>query len=166
MKILLADDHALFAESMELFLQSSKNWSVVDAVRSGRALLDSPHLRSANLVLLDVKMPDINGLDCVAELKASYPNLKYLVLTGQPTHAAVARAMTLGILGFITKSCGVNELLKALQRVANGGEYFDAPTRLLIKEVNAGALGEPLSKRESEILHEIARGLTSTELGR
>lgn len=49
MKILLADDHALFAESMELFLQSSKNWSVVDAVRSGRALLDSPPFAECKL---------------------------------------------------------------------------------------------------------------------
>jgi|UniRef100_UPI00404AD6EB two-component system, NarL family, nitrate/nitrite response regulator NarL len=163
-RVLLAEDHRLFAESLQLILRAQRSVSAVHLAHSGRELLESPHLPKVDVIILDLRLPDINGLDCAGELRAKFPGLKFLVMTGQPSHAAVARALQVGVEGFITKSCDTAELQRALRTVAKGGNYYDASAEALRQEVDSGYLGTPLSNRELAILREVARGLTSREI--
>lgn len=163
-RILLAEDHRLFAQSLQLVLRSQPDLTAVHLAHSGRELLDSSHLAKADVVILDLRLPDINGLDCAGELRERFPALKFLVMTGQPSHAAVARAVEVGVEGFITKSCNTTELLRAIRTVAKGRRYFDAAAESLRREVDSGYLGTPLSNRELTIVREVARGLTSRQI--
>ena len=114
-RLLLADDHALFSEALRSYLE--KNFEVIGQVPDGRALLDEAARLKPDLVIVDVGMPVLNGLDAARRIKENNPKVKFVFLTMQDDLHLAAAALELGPVAFVLKQSAGSELLKAIDEV-------------------------------------------------
>lgn len=166
--ILLADDHELTLGGVRGVLETS--YDVVGEAGDGRALLDAALRLRPDLIITDVTMPLLNGIDAAVEIRRSLPQVKLLFLTMHRSAAYLASALKAGATGYVLKTAATEELIKAAASVLSGniyvspgvtGEQFerfrDDPARA------AATLG--LTTREREVLQLIAAGRTGKEIG-
>ena len=166
-RIVLADDHAVVAQGFESLLKES--FELVRVVHDGRALLDAVDKFRPDVVVTDISMPLLNGLDAIREIRRRHQNTKVLVLTMHgDTHMAV-EAFRAGALGYVLKVSPAEELIRAICEVAAGRGYV---TSLLAKDLITILLEArredtskpPLSPRQREVLQLIAEGRTMKEV--
>lgn len=167
-ELLIADDHEVVRAGLRSLLQGSDIRIIAEAT-GGDAALKLAKKHKPDLILLDVRMPEGNGLDCLARLKVDLPDIPVVMFSGfdNPTYAA--RAVALGAAGYVSKSVGKHELIEALRTAASGENIW---SREELRRVT-GALAAPrnnsesdvsLTKRESEVLKQLAFGLTNKEI--
>jgi DNA-binding NarL/FixJ family response regulator len=168
-RVLLADDHRLIREAFARLLES--DCEVVGAVADGRALLaDAPDLRP-DIVVLDIAMPLLNGLDAARQLKRLMPEVKLIFLTVSEDPDLAAEAFRAGASGFLLKNSAASELLKSIQEVSQGRSYI---TPLATQGLVGSFLRDPgpargmshLSDRQREVLQLLAEGRTMKEIAR
>jgi DNA-binding NarL/FixJ family response regulator len=167
-KVLLAEDHTVVAEGLQSLLKDS--FDLVGMVHDGRALLDAAEKLRPDVIVTDISMPLLNGLDAVRQIRASRPETRFIILTmHRDTHLA-AEAFRAGVSGYLLKVSPVEELVKAIREVAQGRSYV---TTLLAKDlinllIEAGAAqregGSALTPRQREVLQLIAEGRTMKEV--
>jgi DNA-binding NarL/FixJ family response regulator len=168
-RVLLADDHRLLREAFAQLLQSG--CEVVGAVADGRALLDAaPQLRP-DIVVLDIAMPLLNGLDAARQLKRLMPTVKVIFLTVSEDPDLAAEAFRAGASGYLLKNSAASELLQAIQEVFQGRSYVTPlATRGLVGSFLQGPGPEKktgeLSLRQREVLQLLAEGRTMKEIAR
>lgn len=160
--VLIADDHQIVAGGIELIINTSESCKVVGVVDNGQKVLDLLAVAPVDLVLMDINMPVMNGIDCTRRIKAQYPGVKIIVLTMYNRKQFIRELFEVGADGCVLKSNTGKELLIAIERVRSGKTYFDqlndfvdAPKEF--KEFR-------LSEREIEIIELIAEGETSKEI--
>lgn len=167
-RVLVVDDHRLLRESFVKLLEPTCD--VVGALGDGRALLAAaPELRP-DIVVLDVAMPLLNGLDATRQLKRLMPAVKIIVLTVNEDPDLAAEAFRAGASGFVLKGSAASELLQAIQDVSNGRSYV---TPLATRGMVDNLLHQPesakgareLSPRQREVLQLLAEGRTMKEIG-
>jgi DNA-binding NarL/FixJ family response regulator len=165
--ILLADDHVLFTECVEHFLRN--HCRVVGIARNGRAMVEMAHQHKPDVIVADVSMPQLNGIDAVRIIRKELRSTKILVLTMHADITLAEEAFGAGAHGFITKTSGTEELLKAIQAVSRGETYI---TPLLAEKLisilrTAGpqedSRGQTLTMRQRQILQLLAEGKTMKE---
>jgi DNA-binding NarL/FixJ family response regulator len=168
-RVLLADDHRLLREAFATLLEP--DCDVVGAVADGRALLEvAPELRP-DIVVLDIAMPSLNGLDAARQLKRTMPEVKVIFLTVSEDPDLAAEAFRAGASGYLLKNSAASELLQAIQDVYHGRSYV---TPLATKGLVRNLLDEPkpakksteLSPRQREVLQLLAEGHTMKEIAR
>jgi DNA-binding NarL/FixJ family response regulator len=120
-RILIADDHVLISETLRLLLE--KAYTVVGTVADGRTLLSVIPKVTPDLIVLDVGMPRLNGLDAGRRIREEFPKIKLVFLTMQEDANLAAAAQQLGPVGFVLKHSAASELLKAVERVLQGFSY-------------------------------------------
>jgi DNA-binding NarL/FixJ family response regulator len=166
--MLIADDHEIARSGLKSLLAGTEI-KVVAEVASGPAAAKYALENEVDLVLMDVRMPDGDGLTALGRIKLDKPNLPVLMFSAFDNPTYVARAVALGANGYLLKSCTRDELLAAIRTVA-GGE--NAWTRQELRRVT-GALATPrisidveapLTQRESEVLRQLAHGLTNKQI--
>jgi DNA-binding NarL/FixJ family response regulator len=167
-KVLLAEDHTVVAEGLQSLLKDS--FDLVGMVHDGRALLDAAEKLRPDVIVTDISMPLLNGLDAVRQIRAGRPETRFIILTmHRDTHLA-AEAFRAGVSGYLLKVSPVEELVKAIREVAQGRSYV---TTLLAKDlinllIEAGAAqregGSALTPRQREVLQLIAEGRTMKEV--
>jgi DNA-binding NarL/FixJ family response regulator len=168
-RVLLADDHRLLREALARLLESECD--VVGAVSDGRAVLAAaPDLRP-DIVVLDVAMPLLNGLDTARQLKRAMPKVKVIFLTMSEDPDVAAEAFRAGASGYLLKNSAAAELLQAIHEVCRGRSYVTPlATRGLLDVIlhRNEPLGKPvdLSPRQREILQLLAEGNTMKEIAR
>src|SRR5262249_41547833 len=159
----LVDDERLFAELMRVVLSKAEDIEVVGVVHDvATAVRRAPELRPT-LVLSDYHLPDGTGADVARTLRRTAPDVSVLVLTGDPSDAALADVARSGAVGHLTKSRGLDEVVTAV-RTAASGEILFAPSelqRLLVTEPGTPQLDEPLTARELEVLRCLASGIST-----
>ncbi len=171
MRIILADDHKIVREGLRWMLSDEDDVEIVGEADSGEALLKLVDRVDADIVLLDVRMPGMSGLDALEILSERVPDLKVIILSMHGEPAYVRRAVELGAAGYLLKSSDRDELLGALAAVAAGKAYIQGEvTETLMKTISGQEAGTSLlSPRETEILFLVSRGLENkqiaTELG-
>jgi NarL family two-component system response regulator YdfI len=171
MRIILADDHKIVREGLRWMLSDEDDVEIVGEADSGEALLKLVDRVDADIVLLDVRMPGMSGLDALEILSERVPDLKVIILSMHGEPAYVRRAVELGAAGYLLKSSDRDELLGALAAVAAGKAYIQGEvTETLMKTISGQEAGASLlSPRETEILVLVSRGLENkqiaTELG-
>jgi NarL family two-component system response regulator YdfI len=171
MRIILADDHKIVREGLRWMLSDEDDVEIVGEADSGEALLKLVDRVDADIVLLDVRMPGMSGLDALEILSERVPDLKVIILSMHGEPAYVRRAVELGAAGYLLKSSDRDELLGALAAVAAGKAYIQGEvTETLMKSISGQEAGTSLlSPRETEILVLVSRGLENkqiaTELG-
>jgi DNA-binding NarL/FixJ family response regulator len=167
-RVLLADDHTLVAEGLKSLLKDP--FDLVGVVHDGRALLESALKLRPDVIVTDISMPLLNGLEAVRQIRAQRPETRIIILTmHRDTHLA-AEAFRAGVSGYLLKVSPGEELVKAIREVAQGRSYV---TTLLAKDLinllmDSGAAprenGSPLTPRQREVLQLIAEGRTMKEV--
>ena len=164
-RILIADDHALILDAFKVLLE--RDFDVVGTVTDGRALLAEFSLLHPDVVLLDVGMPLLNGLDAGRQLKAQRPSVKLIFLTMNPDPDLAGEALRLGASGYVLKSSAAQELTQAIREALRGRTYI---TPLITGDV-VGSLIEPraarteLTTRQREVMQLLAEGKSMKEVG-
>jgi DNA-binding NarL/FixJ family response regulator len=165
-RVLLADDHAVVAQALESLLQ--KKFDLVGVVHDGRAVVDAAEKLCPDVVITDLSMPGLNGVDAIREIRQRRPGTKVLVLTMHRDTQLAVDAFKAGASGYVLKVSPAEELYRAIEEVAEGRGYV---TSLLAKDLITLLLearnqtkDEPLTPRQREVLQLIAEGRTMKEV--
>jgi DNA-binding NarL/FixJ family response regulator len=161
-RVLVVDDHPVVRMGLGSMLGSQKGITVVGMVASGgEALTSLPKLRP-DVVLMDLRMPEMDGVDAIVALRAAEPTVKILVLTNYQMDEDVFNALQAGALGYLVKSAPQEDVIKAIRTVNQGKAYIPpAIAAKLAERISHSAL----SPRELEVLQSVAKGLTNKEIG-
>jgi len=164
MKALLIDDHALVRDALKRLLDASYPVEALEAA-SGEAALEIVDKIDLDLIVLDLNLPGIGGLELLGRLvrRGAKPHILVLTMNAEPAY--VRKALALGAKGYVTKNASTEELLKAIRRVAAGGEYVEAEiAQALAFDPTPGGGLNTLSHRELEILRLLAAGRSLGEI--
>jgi two-component system response regulator NreC len=171
-RILVADDHTLIRRGIVGLLNAQSDMDVIAEAGNGREARDLTLQLRPDVVLMDIGMPDINGLEATREIRAQLPDTQVLILTMHDREDYLFRAVRIGAAGYILKGADVQDLLSAVRCVYRGEVYlYPTVTRKLLSDylrrVEAGEEHEGydgLSEREREVLRLIAEGNTTAEI--
>jgi DNA-binding NarL/FixJ family response regulator len=170
--ILLADDHVMFRRAVRRIIQGMPEVEVVGEASDGFELLELLKKTAPHLVILDISMPHLRGLEATREIKILNPNIKVLILTMHKDKEYLYHAFAAGAEGYLLKEDADSELLSAIATLRKGGTYISPLlsgqlTNLFMEKSRPGepAKSENLTIREREILKLIAEGKSSKEIG-
>jgi DNA-binding NarL/FixJ family response regulator len=165
-RILLADDHAIFAEMLREYLQ--KTFTVIATVADGRAMIEEAVRLKPDVVVADVSMPLLNGLDAARRIREQAPKVKFVFLTMYADPNLAAAALELGRVSFVLKCCGGREILKAIDETLHGRSYVTPSVRAedwVAAKARARQFSQDLTERQREFLRLFAEGRTHREIG-
>jgi two-component system, NarL family, response regulator NreC len=171
-RILLADDHAILRSGLRYMLSSQNEFEIVGEASTGAETLTQAELLQPDIILLDLSMPGIGGLDALPILRRLAPSAKILVLTMHDDKQYMNQALRSGATGYVLKKAADTELITAIRAVLSGEIYIHhSMMRFLLEDVlfdsdylNPPDLWETLSEREQEVLRLVAFGFTSAEI--
>lgn len=170
-RVLLVDDHALVRAGVRALVSGMENVLVVGEAGNGREALSLIESVSPDLILLDITMPEMNGLATLEEIKKRFPKVRVIMLTMHEAREYVIQSLRAGAAGFIPKSAASTELKQAIDAVMRGKTFVSAETSQdNLTRVDTGAreqsLLERLTPRQREILLLIAEGKTTKQIAR
>lgn len=170
-RILIADDHRVFRDGIISILENLEDIHVVGEASDGREVLEQMESANPDVVLLDISMGNVNGIDTAIILKQSYPTAKILVLSMHHESSYIVRMLEVGAAGFLLKDSGSRELVNAIRTVAEGGVYYSKQvSAAIIEHLTNRTKGKekriniPLTKREQEVLRLIAEENSNAEI--
>lgn len=170
-RVLIADDHALVRDGIRTILQSQPDIEVVGEAQSGEEAVAGVVKEKPDVILLDIAMPGMNGLDATVAIKEKAPGTRILVLTMHENEEYVLQLFRLGADGYLLKKAAASELMSAIRAVYRGESFlYTGIARTLIDgyrrqaEGAARQEGEDLTEREKEVLHLIVQGHTNREI--
>jgi two-component system, NarL family, nitrate/nitrite response regulator NarL len=167
--VILADDHQIVLDGLMSILEQENDICSVGEALNGKQLLELLKKKQANVAVIDIDMPLMNGIETTKEIKALYPEMKVLILSMYNDNEYIRRLIEVGASGYILKNKGKEELVNAIRKIAAGGQYLgEAVVKTLmddmqkIKKPNDNKI--PLTKREKEVLVLIANGNSSPQI--
>ena len=165
-KIIVADDHQLFREGIISLLSKNDDIEIIGEASDSDSLLEILQQQSPHIVLIDISMPETNGLEVIARCKELYPEVRFIVLTMHAEGQYVVKAVRNGAFGYLIKNADENELITAIRNVAHGQKYFNSEiSQLMISNMAIeGDSPKKLSDRELEILQLVSEGKTTKEI--
>lgn len=168
MNILIADDHVIIREGLLRFLQNFPAVSKVDQAGDGNEALDKIRQMAYDLVILDISMPGMSGLDILQQIKRSGIDSRVLILSFHDEHQYASRAFSLGASGYIKKSASYDDIREAITRVAAGGKYVSPGLAEKLAFGNMEIAGklphEKLSEREFQVMLLLSKGQSVKEI--
>jgi two-component system response regulator NreC len=174
-KVVIADDHPLIADGIKSNINRDKNFEVVAIVNNGKEALDYLQQNQVDILLLDIDMPIMSGIDCATNLIEQQHPVKIVMLSMHQDAYTIKKLIDIGVQSYLLKTVDSKELCYALQKVQNGENYFNAdvtkaildnkPSQSFASSALVSPLVDELTKREKEILVEICKGLNNTEIG-
>ena len=169
-RVYLADDHELVRRGLTALLSTESDLEIVGVGADGQEAVWQVAELKPDVILLDLQMPRVGGIEAITEIKASDPNARILVLTSFGDDEMVFSAIQAGALGYLLKDSSPQELVQAIKNVYAGLLFLDPEIALkVIREINKPLANrqptqEPLTVRETEILRLVARGLTNNDI--
>ena len=164
-RLLIADDHAIFAEALRVFLE--KTHTVVGLVQDGQAMVTEAIRLRPDVIVVDVGMPLLNGLDAARKINAQAPNIKFVFLTMRDDPNLAAAALELDPIGFVLKHSPVQELLKAIDQVLHGKSYLTPKLRVgdwVETKAKARQFSKEMTPRQRGIVQLLAEGRSMKEI--
>jgi len=167
--VLLADDHAIVRAGLRRIIEESGDIRVIAEADNGRQALRRAREIPPQVAVIDISMPDLDGLEVTSQLLALHAGLPVLILTMYEEEQYVIRAIEAGAMGYITKRSAPEQLVAAIRRVHTGGRYLSAEAmEILALHVARGERGrsplDMLSRRELQVLRRLAMGHTNREI--
>jgi DNA-binding NarL/FixJ family response regulator len=176
-RVLLADDHNLVRAGIRALLQNEPDIEVVAEAANGREVLSMIKTHQPDVVLMDIAMPELNGLDATAQLVKEFPKLRVIILSMHATEGYVFKALRAGASGYLLKGAATPELALAIKAVARGETYLSsAVSKHVVEAFKRGASRDlsssesasrdeiPLTPRQREVLQLIAEGNSTKEI--
>ncbi len=175
-KILIADDQELIRDSLKIILDMNSDIKVVGVAENGRKVLDLIRKTLPDIILMDIRMPELDGVQCTKAVKENFPDVKIIILTTFDDDEYVFYALKYGASGYLLKGCSVQELTSAIHTVMNGGSILNqsvltkvvklfnqlAQTRIA-PELDGGNI-ESLNRTERNVANLVGRGLSNKEI--
>jgi two-component system response regulator NreC len=168
--VLVADDHGVVREGLRRLLEAEDDLKVAGEASDGREVLDLVEEHQPDVVVLDITMPRLGGLETLERLRSNYPNVKVVLLSVHGDPPFIQSAISLGADGYVLKNGRTAEIITAVRAVTKGGSYFSpVVAREIVEQLRTPRTkgDEPfslLSGREREVLHLIAEGLSAKEI--
>lgn len=168
-KVMLVDDHALIREGIKQLLEFDGSIDVIEQASDGAECLEKLQNVQPDILLLDINMPNVNGIEVLEEIKKKNIPVKVLMLTVHSEAEYLVQAVDIGANGYILKDSGSEELKKAIQSVMDGDSYIQPSlipslnSRLVNRDIDKEKIAA-LTKREMEILTQIAGGMFNKEI--
>jgi two-component system, NarL family, invasion response regulator UvrY len=168
-RIFIADDHTLFRKGLKLLLSESSDLTIAGETGDGDEVIKKVMDSGCDMVLLDISLPNKNGLDILKQIKSMKPQLHVLILSMHPEEHYAVRALKSGASGYVTKESAPEELVKAIRKVSMGGKYISAALAEKLAfdldgTTSAKAPHELLSDREFQVMSMIASGKKTKEI--
>lgn len=171
LRIVLVDDHVMMREGLKSLVNAQADMQVVGEASDGRAALATTRELQPDVVIMDISMPDLNGIQATEHLKNSCRTVKVLALTAYDDNGYLRQLLGAGASGYVLKRAAADELVQAIRVVASGGVYLDPTMASKVvcsyvgRKKTRGALqGNELSEREEEVLRLVAWGYTNKEV--
>jgi DNA-binding NarL/FixJ family response regulator len=161
-RILIVDDHPVVVAGLTSMLSTQAGMEVIGSASSGEEALQMLQAKSADLLLLDLRMPGMNGIDTLHALKCAKVNVRAIILTSYETDEDIYRAVQAGAQGYLLKDAPQSDMIEAIRAVYAGNRYFP---RHIAARLAERMMRTNLTARELEVLHMLARGLTNKEIG-
>ncbi len=166
-RLLLADDHQILLDGFVAILQGVDDMQVVATASDGKRVLDLLDEHEVDVVLLDINMPEMNGVETCKKITKKYPDVKVIALSMHKRPSFIKRMMQYGAMGYILKDDDATEIIKGIRRVMRGEKHFSLRVQDLVLEMNLEkrkSEGTEISEREVEVLRLISQGLTNQEI--
>lgn len=165
-KVMLVDDHALVRDGLQMIIGTQDDMKVVAGIGDGEAAIEAAASLRPDVVVMDITMPQLNGIEASRRMLAIVPDLKIIILTMHEMPEYVSQAFKAGVMGFVMKKSVGIEIIKAIREVARGHRFIGRGVEALIE--NDFLAGddpyETLSQREKQILKLVVEGKTSKEI--
>ena len=169
-RILLVDDHQLVLEGFKMIISKEENFEVIGEAKDGLEAVDLTGELDANLVMMDINLPSINGIEATRKIKAKYPKVKVIILSMNESQEYIVKADQAGADGYLLKSLEKDELVEAINTVLGGGKYHckalspELVNLIANKKYKTELNDSLLTNREIDIIKELALGSSSKEI--
>ena len=160
LRIYIVDDHKLFREGLKLLLSTQDFVHHIYEASSGRDFIENLSFVDCDLVLMDIEMPEMNGIEATEQALRIRPDLKVIVLSMYGDEQYYYKMVDVGVKGFVLKNSGIEKVIAAIRAVAAGENYFSE--ELLVNILNN--MRDEISERELEILYHVCLGLSNQEI--
>lgn len=160
-KLLIADDHAVVRDGLATILNLQKDFSVIGQADDGRTAIAQATKLRPDVVIMDLMMPVMDGVEATRTICRDNPDVKVLLLTTYASSARLKAALDVGVAGALSKTCPKEELFSAIRDVAAGKRVLSSEIRAFIKSDSAT---EDLSPRQMQMLQSIVRGLSNKDI--
>jgi DNA-binding NarL/FixJ family response regulator len=164
-RVLIADDHPLIIAGVRRTIEHFDDIEVVGEAHSGPEVLQLIERRDPTVVLMDLRMPGINGFDCLEQIRTGWPSLKVVVLSACDERETIDGALRAGANAYVLKSAQPIDIAAVLRQVASGSVFY-APASPPSPDTDADRPGPSLTERERAILEAVASGLTTAAISR
>lgn len=164
-KIIICDDHPFISEGLQGFLNRQENMELSASASHLEELFEILKNHKADILILDINLPDGNGIDACKTIKEQYPELKIIVLSNHDERSVILQMIQNGASSYILKSSSVEELSQAINEVYTNGFSFNLKTQEIIStfEKQSSKI-PPVTKREKEVLQYLSEGLSTSEI--
>lgn len=170
--IILADDHRIFRDGIKSLLSDHNSIQIIGEASSGIELLEMLNMLKPDIIIMDISMPGLSGIEASKKITASYPDIKIIILSMHNNEEFVINSIKAGAKGYLPKDTSKEELLEAIETIYNGGEYYskmvsDNFLKNYIKKFKVDQNlfdNEDLTQREIEILKLAASGISNKDL--
>jgi DNA-binding NarL/FixJ family response regulator len=175
--VLVVDDHTLFAEGTVALLSSETDLEVVGIAKSGNECLTLIKMKKPDVILLDINLADISGIELIPKIKRLHSEARVLMLTGHKPESYLTKSLQNGAQGFLLKDCTKKEMVEAISCVSKGKFYFSQGIGDFLKDVLTGKnrvaesllprtsqIEQTLTRRETEIMNLVSTGLSNKEI--
>ncbi len=169
-KIILVDDHQMFRDGVKSVLADEENIEIIGEVGAAKDLYDLLKSNTPDLIITDISMPDISGIEIAHYVSENYPEIKILILSMHSNEEFISKALSVGANGYLPKDTSMSELLEAIHVIYKGDNYFnknisDTILKSIInKSKQENAEQNALTKREKEVIKLVVDGLTNKEI--
>lgn len=170
-QLLLADDHQIVRDGIKALLDEEVGFSIIAEAKNGREVLEACNKYDLDLIIMDINMPEMNGIEATKQIKESFPDIKVLALTMMDEDQHIREMIEAGASGYILKSSDKIELVEAITSILDGQHYFsDEATQSVMMDLVKGTDGNPktdpaqLTKREKEVLELIVKEYTNQNI--
>jgi two-component system response regulator NreC len=172
-KLIIADDHKIIREGVKALVDTHENLELVAEAADGQSAIQAVLKYKPDIVIMDVNMPNLNGIEATRKILSDFPGIKIIALSMHSDRRFVGEMLRAGASGYMLKDCAFNELVRAIQEVMDGKIYLSPGVASVVveeyinnKESRSGSVIRNLTQREKQVLQMIAEGYTTKEIAK
>ena len=167
LRILIVDDHEVIRRGLRSLLSSRPEWEVCGEAADGRTAIERARTLQPDIILMDIGMSELNGIESTELITKKYPGIKVIALTMYDDHNRIMKMLKAGVKGYILKNTSKDELIEAIETVASGESYYTKDVMNVVMKESVQKKNDPLAvltKREIQIIQLVVRSMTSKEI--